>query len=158
MQNPHQQDIKCGWVYACAGGLSILNLTKTLLIYGVSYVKSVGMELCLGAMPPKSPRRNGTASMCSRNRVLIIVEYSPSCSWMEYCYSSFSLRQEFFKRLGQSIVFGHPGWRSCGNVKKSAQQVCLGAGLQQTTSQSLNQHGKVMCVPIRQRVQLLRSQ
>jgi len=111
-----------------------------------------------GTKPPKSPRRNGTASMSSRNRVLIIVEYSPSCSWMECCYSSFSLRQEFFIRLGQSIVFGRPGWCSCGNVKKSAQQICLGAWLQQTTSQSLNQHGKVMCVPIRQRVQLLRSQ
>ena len=68
-----------------------------------------------GAKPPKSPRRNGTASMSSRYRVLIIVEYSPSCSWMECCYSSFSLRQEFFIRLGQSIVFGRPGWRSCGN-------------------------------------------
>jgi len=36
-------------VYACAGGLDILNLTKTLLIYGVSYFKSGAMEfyLCL---------------------------------------------------------------------------------------------------------------
>ena len=87
-----------------------------------------------GTKPPKSPRRNGTASMSSRNRVLIIVEYSPSCSWMECCYSSFSLRQEFFIRLGQSIVFGRPGWRSCGNVKKSAQQICLGAWLQTNKS------------------------
>jgi len=61
-----------------------------------------------GLSPPKSSRRKETASMCSRNRVLIIVEYSPSCSWMEYWYSSFSLRQEFFIRLNQNIVFWTP--------------------------------------------------
>jgi len=46
--------------------------------------------------------------MSSRNRILRIVEYSPSCSWVEYCYSSFSLRQELFVRLGQNIVFWTP--------------------------------------------------
>jgi len=61
--------------------------------------------LFVGLSPPKSSCRNGTASMSSRNRVLKIVEYSPSCSSMECCYSSFSLRQEFYISLGQNIVF-----------------------------------------------------
>ena len=61
-----------------------------------------------GLSPPKSSRHNGTASMSFRNRVLKIVKYSPSCSLVEYCYSSFSLRQEFFISLGQNIVLWTP--------------------------------------------------
>jgi len=46
--------------------------------------------------------------MSSRNRILKIVEYSPSCSSLEYCYSLFSLRQAFFISLGQSLVLWMP--------------------------------------------------
>ena len=96
-------------VYDCAGGLDILKFDKNSP-YLWCFIFQFGGRGALfwGLSPPKSSRRNGTASMSSWNRVLKIVEYSPSCSSMEYCYSSFSLRQEFFISLGQNIVFWTP--------------------------------------------------
>jgi len=90
------------------GGLTLQNFTKTPYLWCFIYQFGGRGALFGGLSPPKSSRRNGTASISSRNRVLKIVEYSPSCSLMEYCYSSFSLRQEIFIILGQNIVFLTP--------------------------------------------------
>jgi len=44
-----------------AGGLDIIKLTKTPLIYSVSRFNLGGLELCLGGIsPPKPPRGDGT--------------------------------------------------------------------------------------------------
>jgi len=104
MQNPHQK-ILIRAVYACAGGFDILKFDKNSLLMVFHISIWWAWNFVWGAKPIKVLRRNGTASMSSQNRVLKIVEYSTSCSLMEYCYSSFSLRQEFFISLGQNIVF-----------------------------------------------------
>ena len=51
-----------GWLCSYAGGgLDIIKLTKTQLIYSVSRFNLGGLELCLGRLsPPKLPRGDGT--------------------------------------------------------------------------------------------------
>ena len=88
----------------------------------------------------------------------ISTSHTSEWNWFGFSKQEYSSYEVLWICLCLNIFFGRPGWRSYGNVEKSAQQICLGAWLQQTTSQSLNQHGKVICVPIRQRVQLLRLQ
>jgi len=45
----------------CLGGLDIIKLTKTRLIYSVSRFNFGGLELCLGGLsPPKPLRGDGT--------------------------------------------------------------------------------------------------
>jgi len=102
MQNPHQKILNTGGLRLCRGAWhsKIWQKLSLFMVFHISI--QWAWSFVWGA---KSSRRNGTASMSSRNRVLKIVEYSPSCSSMEYCYSSFSLKQEFFISLGQNIVY-----------------------------------------------------
>jgi len=147
------EDLKCRRLTLVQGGLTFQTLTKTLLIYAVSYFNSVFHTSICRLSPPKPSRRNGIASMFSRHRVVKIVEYSPSCSSMEYCYSSFSLRPEFFNSLGQNIVSWTPRlmflWK-CEEIGKINLSWCLASADSKSITEPTRES---MCVSIRQCVQ-----
>jgi len=67
-----------GGLYVCAGGLDIESLTKTQMVYSVSYLYLGGLGTLIGgSKPPKSPRGDGTATGVLRN--LYSVETVPPC-------------------------------------------------------------------------------
>ena len=154
MQHPHQKIINTGGLHLCRGAWHS-KIWQKLSLFMVCHISiRWAWSFVWGLSPPKSSHLNRTASMTSRNRVLKIVEYSPSCSSMEYCYSSFSLRQEFFISLGQNIVFWAP-WLTFLWQYEVIGTTNLFWCFASADSKPITEHGKFMCVPIRQRVQLL---
>ena len=58
-------------LFVCAGGLDIIKLTKTPLIYSVSRFSFGGLELCLAGLSPPKPPPVATGLLHAARRLLV---------------------------------------------------------------------------------------